>query len=125
MDVPLLFIKILSVYFVVSGLFLMIKGKTFAHVLKDFFRHPAIVYLTGVLLIFLGGGVLVDLYAQGGGGSLFFYTTVFAWLVFLKGLAYIFMPQAVARLATRKMSSWFGLLGLVMLVLGVYLYVTF
>ncbi len=52
MDITILTAKILGVYLVVSGLFLLLRGKTIPHLLRDFFDHPAIVYLTGVILIF-------------------------------------------------------------------------
>ena len=53
MDTTLLVAKILGIYLVISGLFLLIRGKSIPHLLKDFFNHPAIVYLTGVILVFL------------------------------------------------------------------------
>lgn len=60
MDTTILIAKILGIYLVISGLFLIIRGKTLAHILKDFFDHPAIVYLTGVILIFLSSIYLLQ-----------------------------------------------------------------
>ena len=51
MDTSILFIKILALYFVVSGCFFCL-GKDFTVYFERFFDHPAIVFLTGVILLF-------------------------------------------------------------------------
>ena len=53
MEISLIAAKLLGTYLIISGLFLITRGKTVPHLLKDFFEHPAIVYLTGAFLIVL------------------------------------------------------------------------
>ncbi len=120
MDQSILFIKILAVYFVISGLFLLIKGKTLPLILKDFFSHPAIVYLTGVILMFLGLAILIQ--NKTADPSVKILAGMFGWLVLLKGLVYIFMPKILSDLITKKFHGWFGGLGLAALILGIYLF---
>ena len=122
MDTSILFIKILALYFVVSGLFLLFRGKTLPFILKDFFDHPAIVFLTGVILLFLGGGVLIQSYTNASDSIIQVLIIIFGWLVFLKGLSYLFMPKILEKISLKKFNSWFGVLGVFMVILGVVLF---
>jgi uncharacterized membrane protein HdeD (DUF308 family) len=122
MDTSILFLKILALYFVVSGLFLLFKGKTLPFILKDFFNHPAIVFLTGIILLFLGGGVLIQIYASVSDSLVQVLVIIFGWLVLLKGLSYIFMPKALENISLKKFDSWFGVLGVFTIIIGVVLF---
>ncbi|MEK7170446.1 MAG: hypothetical protein AAB767_04110, partial [Patescibacteria group bacterium] len=58
MEFALIVAKVFAVYLVVSGAVLLFKGKTLPLILKDFFAHPAVVYLTGIILICVGAVLL-------------------------------------------------------------------
>ncbi|KKS03922.1 MAG: hypothetical protein UU58_C0013G0009 [Candidatus Nomurabacteria bacterium GW2011_GWA2_41_25] len=120
MDITILVAKILGIYLVVSGLFLILKGKTVPHLLKDFFDHPAIVYLTGVILIFLSSTYLIQYNVWDGTWKT--VVTFFVWLVMLKGLAYIFAPQMLNEIAVKKFRNTFGIYGLAAVIIGLYLF---
>ncbi|MFH1608941.1 MAG: hypothetical protein ABH951_02925 [Patescibacteria group bacterium] len=119
MDISILFVKILAVYFIVSGIFLILRGKTLPMVLKDFFSHPAIVFLAGVMLIFLSAGILIQ---QGSSNSsVEVWAKVMAWLTFIKGVIYIFIPKILAKIPVAKLNNFFGLIGIIMMSIGIYL----
>lgn len=120
MDATVLTLKILAVYLVVSGLFLVLKGKTVPHLLKDFFDHQAVVYLTGIILIFLSTMYLIQYNIWDGTWKTL--VTVFAWLVGLKGLVYIFMPKYLSESVIKKSKSMFGVYGIVSIIVGLYLF---
>jgi hypothetical protein len=120
MDITILVLKILGVYMVVSGLFLLIKGKTVPHMLKDFFNHPAVVYLTGIILVFLSSMYLIQYNIWDGTWKV--VVTVFAWLVMLKGLAYIFVPKALSEATVKSFRSLFGVYGILSIIVGAYLF---
>ena len=122
MEQSILFIKIIALYFVVSGAFLLLKGKTLPLILKDFFNHPAIVYLIGVILVLLGGGILIQNNAYVSDKTIQTLTIIFGWLVLIKGLAYIFIPKVLAKIFIKKFNNWFGVLGVVIILIGVYLF---
>ena len=120
MDIFILTSKILGVYLVVSGLFLIFKAKSIPVLLKDFFDHPAIIYLTGIILIFLSTMYLIQY-------NIWNYSwrtiiTIFAWLVLLKGLSYVFLPKALSEISIKRYHSWFSLWGIVAILIGVYLF---
>ena len=120
MDITILVAKILGIYLIVSGLFLLLKGKTVPHLLKDFFDHPATVYLTGVILIFLSSMYLVQYNIWDGSWKVI--VTIFAWIVMLKGLSYILFPQALNQITVTKFRKSFGIYGVIAIIIGVYLF---
>ncbi|MCX6786498.1 MAG: hypothetical protein NTU85_01610 [Candidatus Kaiserbacteria bacterium] len=120
MDISLVTAEILGVYLIVSGLFLIFRGKTIPHLLKDFFGHPAIVYLTGIILIFLS--VLLLIQNNIWDGTWRTVITIFAWLVFLKGLAYIFIPGTLQKMVSKKIFGELNLYGLVAVIAGLFLF---
>ncbi|MFA6353731.1 MAG: hypothetical protein WCW93_02255 [Candidatus Paceibacterota bacterium] len=120
MDFTILVAKILGIYLIVSGLFLIFKGKTVPHLLKDFFDHPAIVYLTGVILIFLSSMYLVQYNIWDGTWKVII--TIFAWITMLKGLSYILFPQALNKMVVAKFRKSFGIYGAVAIIMGIYLF---
>lgn len=122
MDLSILFIKILAVYFVISGLFLLLKGKTLPFILKDFFNHPATVFLTGVILIFLGSGILIQSYSNFSNNMTQALVTLFGWLTLLKGLTYLFVPKTLEKISYKKFDSWFGVMGIITIIIGVILF---
>ena len=48
--------------------------------------------------------------------------TVFAWLVMLKGLIYVFNPKMLNEIAVKKFKKGFAIYGLIAVVVGVYLF---
>jgi len=120
MDITILVAKVLGIYLMVAGLFLIIKGRSIPHLLRDFFDHPAITFLTGVILIFLSSMYLVQYNIWDGTWKT--VITIFVWLVMLKGLVYIFMPQMLSELVIKKSRGLFGIYGLVAILVGSYLF---
>lgn len=120
MDVLTLTAKLFGIYLVVSGLFLIVKGKSVPLLLKDFFGHPATVYLTGIILIFLSSMYLIQYNIWDNTWKT--VVTVFVWLVLLKGLTYIFFPKKLNEIVIRKFKNTFGLYGFVSVVAGLYLF---
>ncbi len=120
MDITVLTLKLLAIYLVVSGLFLIFKGKTVPHLLNDFFDHPATVYLTGIILIFLSTMYLIQYNVWE--GTVETVVTVFAWLVLLKGVSYIFFPKMLSMMAIKKNRNLFGVYGFISAAIGIYLF---
>lgn len=119
MDIFVLVSKILGIYLVISGLFLILKTKTVPHLLKDFFGNQAIVFLTGVILIFLSSIFIIQYNVWDGTWKTLI--TIFAWLTLLKGITYIFFPKSLDWMI-KKSDKMFKLWGVVSLIVGVYLY---
>lgn len=120
MDIALIVAQILGVYLIVSGLFLIVRGKTVPHLLKDFFGHPAIVYLTGIVLVTLSALLLIGNNIWDGTWRTLI--TIFGWIILLKGLAYVFIPDALHKMISRKLRGSFSVYGPVAIAIGLYLF---
>lgn len=121
MDIALIVAKIMGVYLIVSGLFILLRGKTVPHMMKDFFDHPAIVYLTGTILIFLSVLALLQ-YNVWDGTWQQSVVTIFIWAVFLKGVAYILVPEMLEKLVTKKLLGFLNIFGLIAIAAGICLF---
>jgi len=120
MDIALIAAKILGIYLIVSGLFLLFRGKTVPQLIRDLFDHPAVVYLAGALLIFLSSAFLIQYNVWD--GTWHTLVTVLMWAVFAKGVMYILAPETLHRLVTKKMMELLNFYGIIALVAGVYLF---
>lgn len=120
MDVLTLTLKLFAIYMVVSGLFLIMKQKSVPLLLKDFFGHPATVYLTGIILIFLSSMYLIQYNIWD--GTYRTAVTVLAWAVLLKGIGYIFFPKMLNEIAIKKSKNLFGFYGFLSVMIGLYLF---
>ena len=119
MNISLVTYEILGVYLIISGLFLIFRGKTIPNLLKDFFGHPAIVYLTGVILIFLS--VLLLTQNNIWDGTWRTVITIIAWLILLKGLAYLFVPEMLQKMTSKKLLGALNLYGFIAIIAGLCL----
>ena len=120
MDTIVLVSKILAIYLIVSGLFLLFKGKTVPHLLRDLFDHPAMTYLTGIILVFLASMYLIQYNVWNETWQT--AITVLVWIVGIKGLMYIFTPGIINELVIRKSKGLFGAYGLISIAVGLYLF---
>ena len=120
MDISLVVAQIVGAYLISSGLFLIFRGKTLPRLLQDFFGHPAVVYLTGIILVFLS--LLYLLQNNVWDNSWRTVITVVAWLVLLKGLAYIFIPDALHKMVNKKLLDTLNVYGIVAFVAGLSLF---
>ena len=93
MTITLLVAKVLGIDLMISGIILVLKPNSLRGLLKDFFEHPAIVYLTGTILIFLASVYLLQYNLWEGTTQK--VVTVCVWLVGLKGLNFLFFPQHI------------------------------
>src|SRR3989344_2477796 len=120
MDISLVVAQIVGAYLIISGLFLIFRGKTLPRLLQDFFGHPAVVYLTGIILVFLS--LLYLLQNNVWDNSWRTVITVVAWLVLLKGLASLFIPDALPKMVNKKLLDTLNVYGIVAFVAGLSLF---
>lgn len=120
MDISLIVAKILGIYLIISGLFLIFKGGTVPYLLKDFFGHPAIVYLTGIILVFLSSLFLLQNNVWD--GTWHTIVTVFVWVVLFKGIAYIFVPEVLHKAVNKKVLGQLSVYGFISVLAGLLLF---
>lgn len=108
-------IKALSIYLVVSGFFVLFRGKTLPLVLKDMIEHRAVMWLAGFLLIMISGPLVF-----GSNESLF--VTVIGWLIVIKGALYILAPEFFTRFVFTIARPLLVLLSIIIILFGFLLY---
>jgi len=111
--------KVLGIYFMVSGVFVITHKKTLTLLLKDLFSHRAISYFIGVVLVF-GGSALV-LRGNVGTDSLSVFVMIMSWAILIKGVLYIFAPEKLNSMVRHWSRSAFLFTGVIIALLGVYL----
>lgn len=119
MDITILVSKILGIYLIVAGIFIIFKGKSVPHLLRDFFDHPSVSYLTGIILLFLSSMYLIQFNIWDGTWKTII--TVFVWLVLVKGLVYIFAPKMFSEIVIKNSKKLFNVYGVIAFVVGLYL----
>ena len=120
MEESLVVARLLGAYLIAAGLFLIFRGKTVSQLMRDLFDHPAIEYLVGMFLI-----VLSALYLMGNNiwdGSWRTVITVLVWITLIKGVLYLFAPEVLHKLVTKKVLNSISLWGIIALVGGLYLF---
>ncbi len=121
MEFTIIVLKVFAIYLIVSGAFLLFKGKTLPLLLRDFFEHSATVYLTGVILVFLGSVLLVQ-YDRLSDETLPTVVWILGVMALVKGLTYIFFPKVLADFPIKQFRGWLGFIGIVLIVAGIYLF---
>jgi uncharacterized protein YjeT (DUF2065 family) len=120
MEISLVAAKILGLYLVVSGLFMIFRGKTLAHMLKDFFGHPAMLYLAGAMLIFISSLFLLQ--SNIWDGTWRTIITIIVWATLVKGIAYILFPEVLHKMVTKKLLDAVNMYGFIAIIAGLALY---
>ncbi len=119
METTLLVAKVMGVYLIISGAFLLLRGKSLPVMMKDFFNHPAIVYLTGVILVFISTLYLVGNNVWDGTWNT--VVTIFVWMVLAKGVGYILFPEVLHKVSNNFMLKGLNVYGVVGIAIGLSL----
>lgn len=120
MDSTTIILKIVAVYYILSGLMMMFKRKTLALVLKDFFDHPSVAWIAGIFMG-IAGLYLVLTHNIWVGGWRVILVTIFSWLILIKGIFYMFWPTKISGFV-KSFSSWSVSVGIVLFIVGILLF---
>lgn len=119
MDTTILIAKVLGVYFLISGLFVVTHRKTFGLLLRELFGSRSMTYVVGALLL-LGGAQIVmrnDLSSDWLGT----FVKVTGWAILLKGAVYILAPDQLHKMVRPWSRATLSLLGATVAAIGAYL----
>lgn len=119
MDATVLIAKVLGVYFIVSGVFVVVRQKTLGLLLKDLFQHRALTYILGAILVM--GGALIIFVHEAGSGALGVFVQVMGWAILIKGGLYILAPEQLHKMVGPWTRATFALMGAAIAAVGVYL----
>ena len=118
METTLILAKVLGIYFIVSGIFVVTHKKTLGLLLRDLFNNRAITYLIGIALV-LGGGALIYR-GDTGEGALAITVAILSWAVLIKGIFYVFFPEQLYKMAKSIPRSTMTLIASLIILVGLY-----
>ncbi len=118
METTIILAKVLGIYFIVSGVFVVTHKKTLGILLKDIFNSRAITYLIGIALV-LGGGALIYR-GNTGEGALAITVAILSWAVLIKGIFYVFLPDYLYKMTKSIPRSTMTLVASLTILVGIY-----
>ena len=123
METTLFLAKVMSAVFAPLGLAMLLNSKHFKAIIDDFVKSPGLIYVTAFFMTAMGA-LMVCSHNVWEGGALPILVTLFSWMLFVKGLAYLVFPkQVVSWVKKFKSSSSLYLVGgLVAILVGAYLW---
>lgn len=118
MDSTLIIAKTLGVYFIISSLFVILKRKTLAMVLKDLLDHQALTYIVGIIITIAGAALI---YSNKVTDGITNFIEIISWMILIKGIFYIFFPEIIKNTLKGFTRITYTLTGLAVLAVGIYL----
>lgn len=121
MDLTLLLAKLFGIYFIAIGVALLLKQKEFKATINELADNKHITLIAGMMLFVVGGLVVFNHNIWE--GTLAILVSLFGWLIFLKGIAYIVLPASNLRKFMKAINPtlWFGWGGIISLIIGIYM----
>lgn len=120
MDLSIVIAQVLGIFFVVVGIAMAVNSKATAGAMEESVAHKGVVFLWGLLALFMGAVIVVLNNAWTSGLPLL--VTILGWLALIKGVFILLAPGPAAALYRKCGKS--GLLvfvGVVAFVLGLVL----
>ncbi|MSR87674.1 MAG: hypothetical protein EXS69_00680 [Candidatus Zambryskibacteria bacterium] len=121
MELTILLSKVFGVYFVVMGVFVLLRREWFKAVVTSFAEVPALRFVMGMFMFF--GGVFMIVSHQDWSNFSSGFISFLGWAVALKALLYMNLSNiAIKKFTWLKTSDKYGwIMGLLSLALGLYL----
>jgi hypothetical protein len=116
------FARIFGLWTLLAALGMVGNRENTIGVVSGFFASPALMWATGLLTLLIGIVVLVA-HNRWSGGMLPLIVTLYGWIVFVKGLAFVWLPPLAEQAFYNSLhfGQCFYFYLIVPLALGVYL----
>jgi hypothetical protein len=113
-------LKIIGIYYILSGLMMIFKRQTLTLVFKDFFSHPSVPWITGVFMVAFGGLLVLtnNIWDEGWKTTL---VTIISWGILIKGLIYMIWPDKMLN-AVKGFKTWSIPAGIIIFAIGLFLF---
>ncbi len=114
--------KLMGLYFIIVGLFILIKHKSLRQMTYTLLKDKSSMFVMSFFVIIMGLLLVLSHNIWTGGWRVII--TVFSWIVLLKGLTMLFMRQSVAYKIVKsftKCQNWYIIYGTIVLILGLYI----
>ena len=120
MESSLVLAKIMGVVFAVLGFAILFNLKFYKKAIEDFFKKPALMYITGFFLLIFG--MLLILVHNVWTKDWTIIITIMAWGTFLKGLIIMLFPESMINMGKKMITKgWLTFGGVIVLLIGLCL----
>ena len=121
MDISIFLAKAFSLYFIIVGLALIIRKIRFKLAFKEILDSKSYILFIAILATILG--ILMVISHPDFTKDWRSVITVLAWLTLLKGIAHLFIPEAVTSYKRKILSHYrtYYIVGIICILLGLYL----
>lgn len=121
MDTSIVLAKVMGPLFLILSISILLNKRYYQEVYEEFLDNPALVYLGGLLGIIMGSLILLlhNIWIK----EWPVIITVIGWLIFVKSLLLLFLPETFGNFARRLSTSskLLTFIGIVWLIIGLYL----
>ena len=114
--------KLMGLYFIIAGLFILIKHKSLRQMTYALVQDTPSMFVASFFAIIMGLLLVLNHNIWTGGWTIII--TIFSWIVLLKGLFMLFMPQRIALKMVKSFTerqNWYVVYGIIVLILGLYM----
>jgi hypothetical protein len=118
MEMAIWLASIFGPYLLIKGLWALLYNENFQKITTAVKNSPAVFYMVGCLCLLLGLGVLSRYHTWA--GDLTFFVTLLGWVMVLRGIFSLFIPQMIVKLFMTN-HAFLKLQGIIPLVWGILL----
>lgn len=118
MDWAMFVAKLFGPFLGIVGLWMLLYGENVVKIMTSMKNSPAAFYLSCVLNLLIG--LVLILAYNVWDWNIYFFVTLLGWVMFLRGVFGLFMPQLVVKLLMTK-TTWMKTMGIIPFVWGLIL----
>lgn len=117
MDTAMMLAKIFGPFLAIWGLWMLLYGDNVVKIMTSMKNSPACQYSCAMIKMFLGIYVIVmyNMWDM----NIFFFVTLLGWVLFLRGLLGLFVPQLMIKWMAH--TGWMRSMGIIPFVWGLIL----
>ncbi len=121
MAVSLFLAKVMGLLLVIMSIFTLSQKKYLEEILKDGLKSPALIFFSGVVALIVGIILVVSHSIWSPDWRLII--TIFGWLILIKGLSRLFLPELTKKMlkATIESDTLLIFSAFFIFIIGVYL----
>lgn len=115
------FLQLFGIIYLAIGLGMLLNPKYYHKILKDYLENEALVYLSGILALFIGYIMIVYCKTYTSGWPVIIL--IIGWLALIKGIIILLLPkfQASMKKAFLKKKETITLWGVIITIIGIVL----
>lgn len=118
MESAIMLARVFGPFLGILGLWMLLYGDNVVKIMTAMKNSPVALYTSAVFNLFIGL-IIINMYNVWI-WDVFFFVTLLGWVMFIRGVFGLFMPQAVVKVVMTK-NNWMKTMGIIPFVWGLIL----